>query len=83
VWLIFQHLKISMFHLMRKFIRVRGVVLMLPKCLKGEERGIIMPFCVDIGTHLNTDIMAEWLALLLHIQEVSGSNLGPETSYPD
>jgi hypothetical protein len=25
----------------------------------------------------------EWLALLLHIREVPGSNLGPETDYPD
>jgi hypothetical protein len=27
--------------------------------------------------------MAKWLALLLHIQEVSGSNFGPETTCPD
>jgi hypothetical protein len=27
--------------------------------------------------------MAKWLALLLHIQEILGSNLGLETSYPD
>jgi hypothetical protein len=25
--------------------------------------------------------MVKWLTLLLHIQEVSGSNLGPETGY--
>jgi hypothetical protein len=25
----------------------------------------------------------EWLALLLRIWEVPGSNLGPETGYPD
>jgi hypothetical protein len=25
--------------------------------------------------------MVEWLALLLHIQDVLGSNLGPETRY--
>jgi hypothetical protein len=25
----------------------------------------------------------QWLALLLRIREVSGSNLGPETGYPD
>jgi hypothetical protein len=27
--------------------------------------------------------MAEWLTLLLCIQMASGSNLGPETSYPE
>jgi hypothetical protein len=29
------------------------------------------------------NVMAKWLALLLHIWEVSGSNLGLETDYPD
>jgi hypothetical protein len=29
------------------------------------------------------DVMVEWLALLLRIREVPGSNLGPETDYPD
>jgi hypothetical protein len=29
------------------------------------------------------NIMVEWLTLLLHLQEVPGSNLGLETSYPD
>jgi hypothetical protein len=29
------------------------------------------------------NIMAEWLTLLLHIYEVQGSNLGPETRYPE
>jgi hypothetical protein len=27
--------------------------------------------------------MIEWLTLLLHIQEVLGSKLGPETGYPE
>jgi hypothetical protein len=27
--------------------------------------------------------MVEWLTLLFHIREVQGSNLGPETGYPD
>jgi len=27
--------------------------------------------------------MVEWLTLLLRIQEVPGSNLGPETGYTD
>jgi hypothetical protein len=26
--------------------------------------------------------MAEWVAILFHIQEVLGSNLGPEIGYP-
>jgi hypothetical protein len=28
------------------------------------------------------NVMVEWLILLLHIREVPGSTLGPETSYP-
>jgi hypothetical protein len=28
-------------------------------------------------------IVVKWIKLLLHIQEVLGSNLGPETSYLD
>jgi hypothetical protein len=30
-----------------------------------------------------SNVMVEWLALLLHFREVTGSNLGPETGYPD
>jgi hypothetical protein len=30
-----------------------------------------------------SNIVVEWLALLLHIQEVLGSNLVLETGYPD
>jgi hypothetical protein len=29
------------------------------------------------------NVIVEWLTILLRIREVSGSNLGPETSYPD
>jgi hypothetical protein len=29
------------------------------------------------------NIQSEWLAFLLRIREVPGSNLGPETGYPD
>jgi hypothetical protein len=29
------------------------------------------------------NVTVEWWALLLRIREISGSNLGPETSYPD
>jgi hypothetical protein len=29
------------------------------------------------------NVVVEWLSLLLLIREVSGSNLGPETGYPD
>jgi hypothetical protein len=28
-----------------------------------------------------TNIVTEWSALLLHIREVPGSNIGPETAY--
>jgi hypothetical protein len=36
-----------------------------------------------LSIHIAPDIMVNWLALLHHIQKVSGSNLGPLTSYPD
>jgi hypothetical protein len=29
------------------------------------------------------NVASDWLVLLLRIREVSGSNLGPETGYPD
>jgi hypothetical protein len=29
------------------------------------------------------NVVVEWLAFLLRIREVPGSDLGPETSYPD
>jgi hypothetical protein len=48
VWLIFQHLKISMFHHMKKCTIVRKVVHMLLKCLKGKKHVIIVSFGVDI-----------------------------------
>jgi hypothetical protein len=32
---------------------------------------------------MTPNIVAGWLALLLYIQEISGSNLNPETGYPD
>jgi hypothetical protein len=47
VWLIFQHLTISMFHLMKKCTIVRKVVRMLLKCLKGEKHAIIVSFGVN------------------------------------
>jgi hypothetical protein len=35
-------------------------------------------------TYMNLqNITVEWLALLLCIREVPGSNLGPETGYPE
>jgi hypothetical protein len=34
-------------------------------------------------TYLSQTITVKWLSLLLHMWEVSGSNLGPETGYPD
>jgi hypothetical protein len=30
-----------------------------------------------------SNVVVKWLILLLHILEVSGSNIGPETGYPD
>jgi hypothetical protein len=32
---------------------------------------------------MSPKVVIEWLKLLLHIQEVPGSNLGPETGYPE
>jgi len=29
------------------------------------------------------NVVIEWLTILLRIREVPGSNLGPETGYPD
>jgi hypothetical protein len=29
------------------------------------------------------NVVVEWLTLLLRIRKLSGSNLGPETGYPD
>jgi hypothetical protein len=29
------------------------------------------------------NVMVEWLALLPHVREVPGSDLGPETGYPE
>jgi hypothetical protein len=29
------------------------------------------------------NVVVEWLTLLLRIREISGSNLGPKTGYPD
>jgi hypothetical protein len=29
------------------------------------------------------NVAVQWLTLLLRMREVSGSNLGPETGYPD
>jgi hypothetical protein len=36
-----------------------------------------------IVTENKIDVPFEWLAILLCIRQVSGSNLSPETSYPD
>jgi hypothetical protein len=36
------------------------------------------------STNLNErNVVAEWLALLLHIRDVPGSNLGPKTEYSE
>jgi hypothetical protein len=29
------------------------------------------------------NVVVEWFTLLLHIRDIPGSNLGPETGYPD
>jgi hypothetical protein len=38
---------------------------------------------IAIGFTLRPNVVVEWLALRISIQEVSGSNLRPETGYPD
>jgi hypothetical protein len=35
------------------------------------------------STTYKPNVMVEWLALLLHIRKVPGSNLGLQTGYPD
>jgi hypothetical protein len=35
------------------------------------------------NTLFRPNVMTKWLALLLHIREDPGSNLGPDTDYPD
>jgi hypothetical protein len=34
-------------------------------------------------TELGTNVVVQWLNLLLYIQEMPGSNLDPEIGYPD
>jgi hypothetical protein len=47
---------------------------MPPWCVAGQ-------LCFDFQT--STNIVVKWLTLLLHNQEVPGSNIGSETGYPD
>jgi hypothetical protein len=35
------------------------------------------------GLNIYQNVTAQWLAFLLRNREVSGSNFGPETGYPD
>jgi hypothetical protein len=42
----------------------------------GRIRAVIL-------TYVRPSVAAEWLTLLLRIRELSGSNLSPETGYPD
>jgi hypothetical protein len=37
----------------------------------------------SLHTAAAVKVAAEWFALLLHISEVPGSNLGPETDYTE
>jgi hypothetical protein len=41
------------------------------------------PLTSAIQLTSSTNIVVEWLAFLLHIWEVMGSNFGLETEYPD
>jgi hypothetical protein len=47
--------------------------------LKSYLRFIVACPSVFVCVH----VVIEWLALLLRIREVPGSNLGPESGYPD
>jgi hypothetical protein len=56
-------------------------------CLRGAEEVLltIMPFdffCYFFA-YLTPNVAADWLTLLLRIREALGSNLDPETGYPD
>jgi hypothetical protein len=37
----------------------------------------------DCGILDSPKVVTEWLTFLLHIREVLGSSLGPETGYPE
>jgi hypothetical protein len=45
-----------------------------------EDRQLFLP---NINCKLKPNVVVEWLTPLLHIRDVPGSNLGPETGYPD
>jgi hypothetical protein len=57
--------------------------------MKGMCKGLQTVHCsctAFVNIHFRSTILnvvVERLMLLLHIQEIPGSNLGPETSYPD
>jgi hypothetical protein len=42
---------------------------------------VINDLIVDDSVY-ESNVVADWLTLLLHNREVRGSNLGPETGYP-
>jgi hypothetical protein len=45
---------------------------------------ISVPLSINpVLTLISPNVVVEWLTLLIHIREVPGSNIGPETVYPE
>jgi hypothetical protein len=51
--------------------------------VEGENTFIGLEIENPFVTKLTPNVLAEWLARLLHTVDVPGSNLVPETGYPD
>jgi hypothetical protein len=52
------------------------------KCKRGPSNNLLMINFTTLDL-IGPNVVVEWLVLLLCIREVPGSNLGPETGYPD
>jgi hypothetical protein len=51
-------------------------------CIFSASKPALEIFCI-LPISFPPNVVAEWLALLFHIREVLGSNLGLKTNYPD
>jgi hypothetical protein len=47
------------------------------------QQAEVVVMMMMMTTATTSNVMVECLTLLLHIQDVPGSNLSPETSYPE
>jgi hypothetical protein len=82
-----QHLKVIFHFFQHPFTAVIPFHSLVERCLIPSQvfmcniRGF--QSCAENFHKDLLNIVVEWLTLLLCIQEVLGSNLGPETGYPD